>query len=63
MEPSKPTFTASVVPDKSPPSKPMPVTPSATATASSAAAAAAAAVEKAPDINKNPAIADDKVRV
>ena len=61
MEPSKPTFTASVVPDKSPPSKPMPVTPSATATA--AAAAATAAVEKAPDINKNPAIADDKVRV
>ncbi|KAK2557675.1 hypothetical protein P5673_020036 [Acropora cervicornis] len=58
MEPSKPTFTASVVPDKSPPSKPMPVTPSATATA----AAAAAAVEKAPDINKNPAIADDKLK-
>ena len=59
MEPSKPTFTASVVPDKSPPSKPMPVTPSATA----AAAAAAASSAKAPDIDKNPAIADDKVRV
>ena len=60
MEPSKPTFTASVVPDKSPPSKPMPVTPSATA---AAAAAAAASSAKAPDIDKNPAIADDKVRV
>ena len=59
IEPSKPTFTASVVPGNSPPSKPigkpLAVMPSATA--------AAAAAEKAPDIGKNPAIADDKVRV